>query len=459
VAEPIVDYSRPKGTRDILPPESQRWRRLVGVFAEVVEAAGYGYVVPPMFEHVEVFHRLGVATDIVAKEMYEFTDRGGRRLALRPEQTASVVRMFVENRPTVPWKVWYAGSNFRAENVQKGRYRQFDQVGVEVLGVDDPYLDVEVIALAWRFYQRLGLSQVRLVLNSLGAAGDRGRYSEALLDYFRRHHDALSPESRDTLTRNPLRVLDSKRASDREIVANAPRLRDHLSADAAAQFETVQQGLRDLDIPFTVDDRLVRGLDYYCKTTFEFAADALHAAQNAVGGGGRYDGLVEEMGGPPTAGIGFALGVDRTLLACDAEGAFAAPAADVDVFVVDTTGGSHASSLTDELWRAGIRAERAYENRSMKAQMKVADRSGAAIALIVGADEAAAGIVTVRPLRRHDGEGGAAGTGAKGSGAKGTGAKGSGAQAIGADELGAERTGTQRQIARADVVDEIKRTL
>ncbi|TML11300.1 MAG: hypothetical protein E6G39_14230 [Actinobacteria bacterium] len=157
VAEPIVDYSRPKGTRDILPPESQRWRRLVGVFADVVEGAGYGLVVPPMFEHVEVFHRLGEATDVVAKEMYEFTDRGGRRLALRPEQTASVVRMFVENRPTVPWKVWYAGSNFRAENVQRGRYRQFDQVGIEVLGVDDPYLDVEVIALAWRFFQRLGL--------------------------------------------------------------------------------------------------------------------------------------------------------------------------------------------------------------------------------------------------------------------------------------------------------------
>ena len=424
MAEPIVDYSRPKGTRDILPPESQRWRRLVGVFADVVEAAGYGHVVPPMFEHVEVFHRLGEATDVVAKEMYEFTDRGERRLALRPEQTASVVRMFVENRPNVPWKVWYAGPNFRAENVQKGRYRQFDQVGIEVLGVDDPYLDVEVIALAWRFYERLGLSRVRLVLNSLGAAGDRGRYTDALRDYFSRHLVALSSESRETLNRNPLRVLDSKRDGDREIVAGAPRLRDFLSSEAAADFETVQEGLRALAIPFDVDEHLVRGLDYYRKTTFEFAADALDAAQNAVGGGGRYDGLVEEMGGPPTAGNGFALGVDRTLLACDAEGAFPAPTAGVDVFVVDTTGGGHATVLTDELRRAGIRADRAYENRSMKAQMKVADRSGAAVALIIGGDEAEAGVVTVRPLRRREGE-----------------------------------TAEQRKIARAEVIDELKRTL
>jgi histidyl-tRNA synthetase len=433
VAEPSVDYARPKGTRDILPPESQRWRRLVGVFAEVVEAAGYGYVVPPMFEHVEVFHRLGEATDVVAKEMYEFTDRGGRRLALRPEQTASVVRMFVENHPQVPWKVWYAGPNFRAENVQKGRYRQFDQVGIEVLGVDDPYLDVEVIALAWRFYERLGLSQVRLVVNSLGAAGDRGRYTDALRNYLEGHRDALSREARDTLSRNPLRVLDSKRDIDREIVAKAPRMPEYLSPDAVDHFDAVQRGLRDLGIPFTVDDRLVRGLDYYRKTTFEFAAEALDAAQNAVGGGGRYDGLVEEMGGPATAGIGFALGVDRTLLACDAEGSFPAPARAADVFVVDTTGGAHALALTDELWRGGIRADRAYENRSMKAQMKVADRSGAALALIVGGDEAAAGTVTLRPLRAHDAR--------------------QGGQRDQSSESG------QRQVARAAVVDEVKKAL
>src|SRR5688572_4494262 len=275
--------------RDLLHPEAERFRAFVDAFAEVVEAAGYEQVVLPMMEHVEVFHRLGDATDIVQKEMFELDDRGGRRLALRPEQTASAVRAYVENRPALPWKAWYAGSNFRAENVQKGRYRQFDQVGVEVLGVDDPYVDVEVIALAWRFYERLGLTQVRLVLNSLGAAGDRGRYTDALRDYFGRRLDALSAESRETLTRNPLRVLDSKRDSDREIVAGAPRMRDFLSPDGAADFDTVQEGLHSLAIPFEVDELLVRGLDYYRKTTFEFAADALDAAQNAVGGGGRYD--------------------------------------------------------------------------------------------------------------------------------------------------------------------------
>ena len=406
----VVEYRRPKGTRDILPPESARWRALVATFADVVEAAGYGQVIPPMFEHVEVFQRIGEATDVVAKEMYEIVDRGGRRLALRPEMTASVVRVFVENRPGVPWKVWYAGSNFRAENVQKGRYRQFDQVGIEVLGADDPYLDVEVMALAWRFYERIGLPQIRLLINSLGDAGDRDRYTDALRDYFGGVADQLTADSRATLERNPLRVLDSKRAPDRPLIDAAPRLADYLSDGATAHFATVLQGLAALGVPFTVDDRLVRGLDYYRKTTFEFVSDSLDAAQNAVGGGGRYDGLVADMGGPPTPGIGFALGVDRTLLACDAAGVFGPPPVALDVFVVDVTGGAAALALTDELRRAGLRADRAFENRSMKAQMKLADRSGAALALIVGDDELAGGTVTVRPLRRAEGEAGSQST-------------------------------------------------
>lgn len=393
------DYSRPKGTRDIIAPDSGRWRRFVTEFAGLADRAGYGQVIPPMFEHAEVFHRIGEATDVVAKEMYEFDDRGGRRLALRPEQTASVVRMFVENRPTLPWKVWYAGPNFRAENVQKGRYRQFDQVGVEALGVDDPYLDVEVIALAWRFFENIGLRRISLVVNSLGDAGDRARYGDALRDYFGQHLDALTAEARDTLGRNPLRVLDSKRAPDRAVVDGAPRFGDYVSPEAKDHFATVCAGLDSLGIPFSVDDRLVRGLDYYRRTTFEFAADALDAAQNAVGGGGRYDGLIEAMGGPPTPGIGFALGLDRTLLACDAEAVFPAPEAALDAFVVDVTGGAHALALTDELRRAGVAADRAFDNRSMKAQMKLADRSGARLALIVGADEAASATVTVRDLR------------------------------------------------------------
>jgi histidyl-tRNA synthetase len=392
-------YQASPGTRDILPPESARWRHLVTVFADLADRSGYGYVIPPMFEDRAVFSRIGEATDIVSKEMFDFEDNGGRQLALRPEQTASVVRAFVEHRPTTPWKVWYAGSNFRQERPQKGRYRQFDQVGVEVLGVDDPLLDVEVITLAWRFYDALGLRQVTLLLNSLGDAGDRDRYSGALAAYFTARHDELSEQSRATLVRNPLRVLDSKRPEDAAALADAPRMTEHLSAESAAHFDAVQDGLGALGVPFVIAPRLVRGIDYYRRTTFEFAAESLEAAQNAVGGGGRYDGLAEDLGGPPTPGVGFALGLDRTLLACDAEGVFAPPETAVAAFVIDTTGGHEALLLTDELRRAGLGADRAFGQRSMKAQMKQADRSGAALALIVGSDEKAAGSVTVRPLR------------------------------------------------------------
>jgi histidyl-tRNA synthetase len=394
----------PKGTRDILHPESARLRALVDTFATLAATAGYGQIVVPMFEHVEVFHRLGEATDVVTKEMFEFDDRGGRRLALRPEQTASVVRAFVEHRPLLPWKAWYAGSNFRAENVQRGRYRQFDQVGVEVLGVDDPYADVEVITLAWRFFEALGMGQVTLLLNSLGDSGDRARYVEALRAYFTTHEADLTAESRQTLDRNPLRVLDSKRAPDAPIIAGAPGIGEFLSSAAAAHFATVQAGLVAVGVPFTLAPRLVRGLDYYQRTTFEFQSAALDASQNAVGGGGRYDGLAEDLGGPPTPGIGFALGVERTLLACDDEGVFAPPPPGVDVFVVDTTGGLAALELTDELRRAGISCDRAFENRSMKSQMKVADRSGARLALLVGSNELESDTVTVRDLREATGQ-------------------------------------------------------
>jgi histidyl-tRNA synthetase len=400
VASPAVPtFQAPIGTRDLLPPDSSRVRGFVACFAEVVEQAGYGLVVPPLFEDLGVFLRIGEATDVVTKEMYDFLDKGGRHLALRPEMTAGVVRAFVEHRPVTPWKVWYAGANFRYEKAQKGRYRQFDQVGVEVLGAEDPYVDVEVIALAWRFYEALGLQRLTLLLNSLGDPGDRARYVDALRSHFSANLDALSPESRQTLERNPLRVLDSKRDSDRPLLDAAPGIDEFWSEASAAHLEVVKAGLRDLGIPFVDAPRLVRGLDYYRRTTFEFAAEALDAAQNAVGGGGRYDGLTEDLGGPPTPGIGFALGVDRTLLACDAEGAFPPPSLRVEVFVVDTTGGREALVLTDELRRAGLRADRAFDGRSMKSQMKAADRSGAAVALLVGSQELESGVVTLRVLR------------------------------------------------------------
>ena len=400
----MPEFQTSPGMRDILPPESARWRQFITVFADVVESAGYGQVISPMLEDRGVFQRIGDATDVVTKEMYDFVDKGGRHIALRPELTASVCRAFVQHRPLTPWKVWYAGSQFRYEKPQRGRYRQFDQVGIEVFGADDPFLDVEVIALAWEFYKALGLTQVKLLLNSLGEPQDRARYVDALRDYFESNRASLSSDSQVTLDKNALRVLDSKRPGDAAIIAAAPHIAQFYSADAAAHFEGVQVGLTAIGIPFTIDETLVRGLDYYRHTTFEFQGGTFDSAQNALGGGGRYDGLVESLGGPPTHGIGFALGLDRTLIACDDEGVFPAQALALDAFVVDTTGGLEALRLTAELRAAGLTADRAYENRSMKAQMKVADRSGAAVAIIIGSTEVAEGAVTVRPLRSDEGQ-------------------------------------------------------
>lgn len=369
------------------------------MFADVVERAGYGQVITPLLEDLGVFTRIGDATDVVTKEMYDFVDKGERHIALRPEMTASVCRAFAEHRPTTPWKVFYSGSNFRYEKPQRGRYRQFDQVGVEVLGADDANLDVEVIALGWEFYRRLGLRQVTLLVNSLGEPDDRARYVEALRAHFTAVGDGLSEQSRATLGRNPLRVLDSKREIDQPHIASAPRIADFHSAAAAAHFEAVLTGLRALDIPFVLEPKLVRGLDYYRRTIFEFQGATLDSAQNALGGGGRYDGLVEALGGPATPGVGFALGVDRTLLACDDEGVFAPEPVELDAFVVDVTGGMQAAVVTAELRAAGLACDRGYDNRSMKAQMKLANRSGARHAVIIGDDELAAGSVVVKPLR------------------------------------------------------------
>ncbi|MEY2582663.1 MAG: histidyl-tRNA synthetase [Ilumatobacteraceae bacterium] len=400
----MPEFQTSPGMRDILPPESARWRQFNTLFAEVVESAGYGQIISPLLEDLGVFQRIGDATDVVTKEMYDFVDKGGRHVALRPELTASVCRAFVQHRPLTPWKVWYTGSQFRYEKPQRGRYRQFDQVGIEVLGADDPFVDVEVIALGWEFFRALGLNKVKLLLNSLGEPEGRAQFVAELQAYFEANRDSLSPESQITLDKNALRVLDSKRPVDAAIVAGAPRIADFYSADAAAHFASVQAGLTALDIPFAIDDTLVRGLDYYRHTTFEFQGGTLDSAQNALGGGGRYDGLVESLGGPPTHGIGFALGLDRTLLACDDEGVFPAQPAQLDAFVVDTTGGLEALRVTAEVRAAGLTADRAYENRSMKAQMKVADRSGASVAVIIGSNELAEGALTVRPLRSDDGQ-------------------------------------------------------
>ena len=394
----MPSFQTSPGTRDILPPHAGRWRALTDVFADTVQSAGYECIIPPMFEDLGVFLRLGDATDIVTKEMYDFVDKGDRHIALRPEQTAGVCRAFAQHRPVTPWKVWYSGPNFRYEKPQAGRYRQFDQVGVEVLGSDDALLDAEVISLAWQFFARLGLSKVELVVNSLGEAHERAAYIEALRAHLQSHRGDLSEESVATLARNPLRVLDSKRPQDAPVIAAAPRISAHLSEASAGHFAAVLAGLDALGVPYRVDEMLVRGLDYYRRTTFEFVSLSLDGAQNAVGGGGRYDGLVEDLGGPATGGVGFAIGVDRTLLACDAEGVFDTGAVALDAFIVDVTDGLAATRLAEALRSAGYSADRAFDGRSMKSQMKAADRSGAALAVIIGADEASSSTCTVRNL-------------------------------------------------------------
>lgn len=397
-------FQAPKGTFDVLPPASARYERFLAGFAGLVEAAGYGLILSPMFEDVQVFSRVGETTDIVRKEMYDFEDKGGRRIALRPEGTASVVRAFVEHRPAGVWKTWYAGPHFRYDRPAAGRYRQHHQVGIEALGSEDADLDVEVIALAWQTFQLVGLRQVELLLNSMGDATCRPAYRAALLAYLEAHEAELCDEHRGHYRANPLRVLDCKRASCRAVTDAAPRMLDHLCAPCAAHFARVRDGLAGCGIQATLETRLVRGQDYYTRTTFEFVGRALEAAQNGIGGGGRYDGLVEALGGPPTPGIGFGLGIERILLAADAEGVFGDTGPALDVYVVDVTDGTQARALSFALRAAGFRVDRAFSQRSMKAQMKSADRSGASVAVVIGDDERAAGAVSVRDLRGESGQ-------------------------------------------------------
>ena len=392
------DFRAPKGTQDVLPPESARWEALLGTFAGLARRYGYGLVQSPMFEDIGVFQRIGEGTDVVSKEMYEFRDKGDRHVALRPEGTAPVARAFVEHRPAVPWKVWYATPAFRYEQPQAGRLRQHHQVGVECIGSADPDVDVEVIALGDTFLRALGLRQLRLVLNFMGTPADRASYATVLQGWLRARVGDLAPDDAAKVESHPLRVLDSKRDATRAVLVDAPRMADALDAASVAHGERVQAGLRSLGIEFELDETLVRGLDYYTHTLFEFQSDALGTAQSTVLGGGRYDGLIEQLGGPPTPGMGFGSGIERVLLTCDAEGTFPAPAQRLDCFVVDVTGGAAAVALTAELRAAGISTDRAFDARSMKAQMKGAGRSGARAAVIVGEQEALDGTATVRDL-------------------------------------------------------------
>jgi histidyl-tRNA synthetase len=391
----------PKGMLDVLPPDSGRWIEVVGRFAARAERFGYGLLLTPIVEHYEVFARVGETTDVVRKEMYDFVDRGGRRLALRPEGTAPVVRAFVQHRPPTPWKVWYLAPNFRAEQPQAGRYRQHWQLGAEVIGIDDPDVDVEIIDLLWGFCADLGLRDVRLLVNSMGDAETRERYREVLLAYWHANA-ALLGDDMERAEANPLRILDSKRTDWSDMLERAPQLGEYLSDASAEHFARVQEGLQGLGIPFEIAPRLVRGFDYYTSTVFELASGALDAAQNAIGGGGRYDRLAQEMGGPAAPSIGFGSGIERLLLACDAEGVLPVPAARVDAFVVDLVGISDTARLLAELRASGLAADRAYGGRSGKKQFTAADKSGARWAVIIGADEAQRGVVAVKHLRSDE---------------------------------------------------------
>ena len=392
----------PTGTHDVMPPESARWEAFLATFAELAGRYGFGLVHTPLFEDVRVFHRgIGEASEVVGKEMYEFTDRGGRHLALRPEGTASIVRAFVQHRPATPWRAWYATPSFRYERPQAGRYRQHHQVGVEALGSDDPDVDVEVIVLAQRFFEALGLSKFTLNINSMGDEQCRPAYVEALRSFLATKTDVMCDEHAEKFSLNPLRVLDCKKSGCVEATSDAPMLIDALCEACRTHHERVLEGLRAEGVAFVANDRLVRGLDYYRKTTFEFSSQALEGSQNAIGGGGRYDGLVELLGGPATPGIGFGIGIERVLLACDAEAAFQVSPRVPDAFVVDVTGGEAARSLVSTLRRRGLFVERAYDGRSMKAQLKAADRSGAALALLIGGEELATASVTLRALREN----------------------------------------------------------
>jgi len=393
-------YRSPVGTHDVLPPDSARWIEVVAAFADRARRFGYELIVTPVFEHIEVFQRIGESTDVVSKEMYEFTDRGDRRLALRPEGTAPVVRAYVQRRNPEQWKVWYLAPLFRYERPQKGRYRQHWQLGIETLGLDDPDVDVEVIAFGHGFLRELGLSNgVSLLLNSMGDRPSRAAYVDVLREYLLAHGEALGADFHDRVAANPLRVLDSKREDWQDVIERAPQLTEHLSDASREHFEQVQRGLDELGIHYELTPRLVRGFDYYTSTTFEFVSEALDAAQNAVLGGGRYDDLAQEMGGRSTPGIGFGMGIERLLIVADALGALPQPETRLDAFVVDgLSRGREALVVAQELREAGLRVDRAYGDRTVKAQLRVAGRARAAFAVLLMPEEFSRDAVAIKDL-------------------------------------------------------------
>jgi histidyl-tRNA synthetase len=398
-----VELQPPRGTDDLLPPVSDAMLGLYEAAHRIGRLYGFRYVETPTFEHTELFARTsGETSDVVTKEMYTFEDKGGRSLTLRPEQTASIVRAYLANAhdlPT-PFKGYHVSAQFRHGRPQAGRLREFRAFGIETIGAAGPAADVEVIAVGDRYLRGRGLAQIELRLNSIGDAECRPAYREKLIAYLEPHRDELDEDCRTRLRTNPLRVFDCKVDGKTPLVLGAPLISEHLCQACSEHFAAVRNGLDAAEIAFVHDARLVRGLDYYTRTAFEFVSGSLSQAQATVCGGGRYDGLAEVLGGPPTPGVGFAIGLDRVLLALREEGATLPGELGVACFVVSI--GPDASQvgtrLVQDLRDAGIPAAAAFEDRPLKAQLKMADRSGAAYAVIVGEKEVAASTAILKRL-------------------------------------------------------------
>jgi len=403
-------FSAPKGTVDLVGANAAAWERLVGTAQTIFGRYGYSPIYTPIFEHTEVFTRgIGEATDVVGKEMYTFMDKGDRSVTLRPENTASVVRAAIENSLTANGataKLYYAGPMFRYERPQKGRQRQFYQLGAEALGLNSPQADAEMVTMLWRFFTEVGIpaDSMRLLVNSMGDAQCRPAYRELVASYIRSHAEDLCEECNRRADTNPLRAFDCKNPACRTVMEAAPVLGDHLCDDCLAHRDTVYGLLASAGLPYIEDSSLVRGLDYYTRTVFEVQVDAGLGSQNAIGGGGRYDGLFESLGGKPTPGIGFAIGFERTVLALRAAGVEFPSATPLEAYVASVEPGQSAEvfSLTQQLRDAGIAAVCDLEGRTLKAQFKQADRAAARFVVIVGPDEIAANAAVVRDMQSGD---------------------------------------------------------
>ncbi len=396
----MAKFEAPRGAPDILPPRAKVHRRVVRTAEDLFARYGYRPIEPPIFEVTEVFERgLEAGSDIVTKEMYTFTDKGGRSLTLRPEATASVVRAVLEHgldRGALPVKLSYSGPMFRHERPQAGRQRQFTQVGVEALGSPGPDIDAEVVELASAVLRDAGLDTT-LQLNSIGHPACRAAYLPRLVAYLEANRERLCADCRRKIETNPLRTFDCRVPGDREVLRGAPLISDHLCDECREHFDAVQGLLKDGGVDFRLEPRLVRGLDYYTRTTFAYLAEGL-GAQNEVGGGGRYDGLSEQLGGGPLPGIGFALGIDRIALALEAEGEETATGLDVYVASVGEEARRRAFVIATDLRRRGLACDLDQDGRGLRTQLKAADRAGARHAVVVGERDLAEGGVTVRDM-------------------------------------------------------------